>query len=463
MLVVPQRESLSAPRSTSALGQNSQQKTDLLEPGKYLERRLEGGKSHFYEVRMTDAQFLRVVVDQRGIDVALTLLGPDGSQLSNVDDRHGERGQEAASLVANNAGVYQIEVRSIRKTDPAGSYQVGLERLQPATDENRAINTAERLISEANQLRTQPTKEFLSQAIAKYHESLLLTDRAGDQQMKSVILNLIGRSYFAQGEYQKALDYHQQALPVARASSDHQAEAATLTYIGDAYRLMNENEKALEYLSQAIQGWQSLQDRRGEVTALNLLARVYFQTADQYKSISTFDRALHLSRILSDQSLEVDTLSSLGLSYYALGENERAVEVWKQELVLVRAGVLTGLQSNLLNKLGSVYNELGQSQEALEHLNQAIKLAKDRGDRVDEPSPESGTARRRGTHHRTAELTILLTGRAAQSRLKYLRPRALILMAGTTSTRCTSRSPEVTATVRASPSLSGPSLTRTRI
>jgi CHAT domain-containing protein/tetratricopeptide (TPR) repeat protein len=384
LTVFAQRESFAAANSPFAIANLNQDGLAQLEPGKYFERKLEGGQSHFYEIRMAGAEFLRVVVDQRGIDIALNLFGPDGGQLSNVDDRHGERGPEAASVVASTPGVYRIEVRSIRKTDPSGSYQVGLERLQPATDENRAINAAEHLIAEANQLRAQSTKESLSRAIAKYNESLLLIERAGDQPIKSVVLNLIGRSYFALGEYQKALAYHQQALPVARAASDLQAEAGTLTYIGDGYRLTTENEKALEYLSQAIQGWQTIQDRRGEVGALNILARVYHQMGDQYKSISSFDRALHLARTLSDQSQEVETLGGMGLSYYSLGENEKAAELWKQELFLIRAGNQTGREANVLGSLGSAHNALGKYQEALDYLNQAIKLARDRGDRVDE-------------------------------------------------------------------------------
>ena len=37
-----------------------------------------------------------------------------------------------------------------------------------------------------------------------------------------------------------------------------------------------------------------------------------------------------------------------------------------------------------MGKLGSVHNELGKNDEALEYLNQALKLARDRGDRADE-------------------------------------------------------------------------------
>jgi hypothetical protein len=53
-----------------------------------------------------------VVVDQRGIDIALNLFAPDGRQLGNVDDRHGERGLEAASVVASTPG--SIGLRFVR-------------------------------------------------------------------------------------------------------------------------------------------------------------------------------------------------------------------------------------------------------------------------------------------------------------------------------------------------------------
>ena len=390
LTMLPLRESHSAsylsPDSTRSPSQDSQRNAEPLEPGKSLERKLEGGNLHSYEVRLAAEQFLRVVADQRGIDIALTLSNPDGSSLIEVDNRHGERGAEAASLVANTPGVYRIEVRSKRRSDPAGTYQLKLETPRAASDQDRAANTVERLVVEAKNLRTRPTKEFLSQAIAKYKESLPLLDLSGDLQMKAVVLNLIGRSYFSMGEFRTALDYHQQALPLARAASDHQAEAATLNYLGDGHRLINENEKALEYLSTAILGWQSIQDRRGETEALKITAGVYFQMGDQYKSISSFDRALSLSRTLSDQSLEVETLGGMGLSYYVLGENEKAAEIWKQELLLIRAGIQTGLEANVLGKLGAVHNALGKYQEALDYLNQAIKLARERGDRVDEAS-----------------------------------------------------------------------------
>jgi CHAT domain-containing protein len=379
------------------LSQQESQSPERLFPDKPLQRKLAGGEAHLYEIKLTSEQFLRLVVDQRGIDVALTLFEPNGKKIVVVNNRQGERGLETASLVAVEPGAYRIEVRSTRETDPSGGYQIKVEGLHSASEQDRATNNAQHLEAEANTLQANPAKESLAQAITKYQKALRLVELAGDLQMKAVVLNKIGRAYFSLGDYQKALDYHSQALPLVRAAADHQAEAATLTYIGDGYRLTTENEKALEYLSPAVQRWQDIQDRRGEVGALNILARVYHQMGDQYQAIYNFDRALHLSRILSDQGLEINTLGGMGLSYYTVGENEKAVEIWKQELVLIRAGNQTGREANVLVSLGSAHNALGRYQEALDYLNQAIKLARDRGDRVD----EAGTLQTMGRVYRS--------------------------------------------------------------
>src|SRR5438045_653402 len=55
--------------------------TDIsqLEPGRLIERELKGGESHGYVIGMKQDQFLRVSVEQRGINVVVKLFGPDKS------------------------------------------------------------------------------------------------------------------------------------------------------------------------------------------------------------------------------------------------------------------------------------------------------------------------------------------------------------------------------------------------
>src|SRR5215813_9172465 len=87
----------------------SAQESDSLEPGKPVERELSGGQSHSYKITMISGQYLRVVVEQRGIDVAVALVAPDGKKISEVDSEHQVEGSETVSAIAEAPGAYLIE------------------------------------------------------------------------------------------------------------------------------------------------------------------------------------------------------------------------------------------------------------------------------------------------------------------------------------------------------------------
>src|SRR5262245_29831850 len=50
----------------------------LLEPGKPIERELTGDRSHAYRLPFAAGQYVKLVVEQRGIDIVVRLSGPDG-------------------------------------------------------------------------------------------------------------------------------------------------------------------------------------------------------------------------------------------------------------------------------------------------------------------------------------------------------------------------------------------------
>jgi hypothetical protein len=123
LLIAPLSEGFSAARPpvNNSLRQQSQIRAELLVPNTPVERKLAGGETHAYEVNLSADQFLGLVVEQRGVDVGLTLFDPEGARVREMDQRHGERGSERTVLIAKRAGSYRIEVRAIRKTAPPGS------------------------------------------------------------------------------------------------------------------------------------------------------------------------------------------------------------------------------------------------------------------------------------------------------------------------------------------------------
>src|SRR6185436_6477104 len=91
-----------------------------IEIGRPIERLLSGGETHSYQIALTADQYLHIVVNQRGIDVVVTMLDPDGRHLTEVDSPNGTQGPEPVRLVSESAGVYTLVVGSLEKAAPSG-------------------------------------------------------------------------------------------------------------------------------------------------------------------------------------------------------------------------------------------------------------------------------------------------------------------------------------------------------
>src|SRR5262245_9482050 len=105
------------------------QQARQLEMGKPIERELAGGQSHSYQITLDADQYLHLVVEQRGIDVVVRLIGPDGKQLIEVDSPNGSQGPEPVLWIAKDAGAYRLEVRSLEQNAAAGRYEAKIVEL----------------------------------------------------------------------------------------------------------------------------------------------------------------------------------------------------------------------------------------------------------------------------------------------------------------------------------------------
>jgi hypothetical protein len=123
-----------AQQQNSSPGQTkNESNVPQLEASKPIERSLTGGESHAYEIRLPVDYFLQVAVEQRGIDVVVTLLRPDGKKLAEVDSPNGIQGREPLFIIAETTGNYRLEVRSPAKNAAAGRYEIGVAELRLAT------------------------------------------------------------------------------------------------------------------------------------------------------------------------------------------------------------------------------------------------------------------------------------------------------------------------------------------
>src|SRR4030095_1721099 len=123
-----------------------------LETGKTIRRELAGGQQHSYQIRLSAGQFLKATIEQQGIDVVVQVSGPDGKQMTEFDSDSRPQGEEQVSLVAEMTGEYRLTVRPKQNGAAASPYQIRIEELRAATEQDSVFHAAGKRLTEALKL-----------------------------------------------------------------------------------------------------------------------------------------------------------------------------------------------------------------------------------------------------------------------------------------------------------------------
>ncbi len=355
---------------------------DRLTPGRPVERELAGGQSHSYQLAIAAGQFIRLVVDQRGIDVVVRLFGSDNKQLLEVDSPNGSRGPEPVLFVAEASGDYRLDVRSLETGAAPGRYEARIEELRPATSQDQSGMAAQRLFAEGMRLFLgQGTAESKRAAIEKFTESLPLWRANGYRIREAHALNFIGEIHFTFGDLHKAIESAHEAWLISRTANDVGSEAVILNNLALFYDRSGDKQKAIEYYTLAAPLARAAGDRGGEGVLLNNMALLYSSLGERQQALNYYHQALPLRRVAGDRLGEASTLGGIGVIYNELGEQRQALHYHIQALQLRRSIGDSYGEAYTLNSIGKVYYDLGENRQALDYYRQALSVTRAVGNR----------------------------------------------------------------------------------
>ncbi|HEY7545468.1 MAG TPA: tetratricopeptide repeat protein, partial [Blastocatellia bacterium] len=267
-----------------ARAHESQSATDL-KPGSPIERQIKGGESHIYTIALNSNQYLRVSLEQRGVNLSLSLLSSDGRRIAQADAPHVTYGIETILFVADSAGIYKLDVRSTRRTATALSYQIRVEEMRPSTAEDQDRISAFRAFEEAERFLKQTDTESQNKALERYETAARLYQKTGETFLQAISMK--GAAYtleFLQ-ETEKAYETYLKVLPLLQNSSYRQEPALTLVDMARTRRRVFKHRAALEYYNQALQLFRATANRKREADALLDMAGIYLELGDMQKAI----------------------------------------------------------------------------------------------------------------------------------------------------------------------------------
>src|SRR6266498_125567 len=342
-----------------------------LELGKPIERELAGGQSHSYQITLTEGQYLRVVVEQRGVDVVVTLLSPDGKKLIEVDSPNGTQGPEPLQWIVEAAGTYWLEVRSLENNAKPGRYEAKIVELRTATCRYRELAEADKLYNESIGLREK----------GQYGKAIPLAERALAIRQKTLgaehpdtatVLNDLALLYCEKGDYAQAEPLYRRALAIRQKTlgAEHRGTAPVLNNLANLYRDKGDYAQAEPLLRRvlAISEETLGAEHPDTATVLNNLANLYRDKGDYAQAEPLYRRALAIRQntLGAEHSLTANSLNSLASLYYAKGDYAQAEPLYRRALAISEKtlGAEHPLTATWLNNLANLYRDKGDYAQA---------------------------------------------------------------------------------------------------
>lgn len=298
-----------------------------LELNKPIENELSGTLRPRYKITLSAHQYVKIRLEQRGIDVGARLYGPDMSQIADYDTESRLTGAEIIEFVPKIDGTYYIDVISKYPFLSPGRYEIGLVDAHPASEKEEIQQDARSAFAESIRLFNT----------GKYGESRSAIERSIE----------IGKKEFGSENRETAIALNQLAR-VIDASGDY--------------------DEAIKTNLQALSIWEKLAPNDPNTAiSLNGLAINYNHKEDYQKAIDYHRRALEIREkvFIPIHPIIAASLLNMGVVYDKLGDKLKALELYQRALVIQEKTVPENFNTAaVLNNIAQIYNDLEDYQKA---------------------------------------------------------------------------------------------------
>jgi CHAT domain-containing protein/tetratricopeptide (TPR) repeat protein len=308
-----------------------------LEPGRSLKRELAGGQKHTYQVKLSVDQFVNVAVEQQGIDVAVQVIGPDSRQIFSFDSENSRWGKEWAPLVAEAAGDYRLIVEPTQRRAAAGGYEIRIEEMRFATEDDRALQEAHKLYFEARRLRDA---DQYDEAIPLFERMIEIRKRilGPDHPDLAAAIHSLAVCYYYKGDYPKSELLSNRALVIQEKTlgPDNPGVAPTLNLLSLFHLNKGDYAKAESLSKRGVAIKEKALGPEHPILTyyLEKLAHIYDKKGEYRKAEPLYLRLLAIrEKILGPEHPSVaQALNDLGNLYYNKGVDANAESLLRRSL-----------------------------------------------------------------------------------------------------------------------------------
>ena len=245
-----------------------------------------------------------------------------------------------------------FSISSIGRTNVDSLLQVWSDHNQPDTARLEAMHS----IILIEYLFSQPDSAFFYSQL-----QFNLAKKKGLRKYMANSLNIQGVALSIQGDYYKAIIYHNKSLKIREEIKDQQGIASSYNNIGSIYADQNDYSKAIEYYSNSLKIKKKINDKYGIANSYSNIGLIYDNLGNYTKAIKHYNTSLKIHKAINHKQGIAIALGNLGTTYLYQKNYNTAIDYFNRALAIQEeVEDKRGLANSMMN-LGKIHSILGDS------------------------------------------------------------------------------------------------------
>lgn len=344
-------------------------------------------------IALTTSNALVVRVDQRDIDVVLSLQDTSGRQVLAVDSPTKRASAEVLLAGPRLSGTYTLLVRTNPGVTSAQRASLTLERI-----EGPGLLAGLGEMTRASAPDEQQTPESGKKRIAQLQSALAALQSAGAKEWQAEVSLRVAATYFwivndwssAASNASLAMDAFGQLDDAVLQAQAAVIRGASLIEIASAMqpssgtdpaaaRSKSPLEQSIDLLDSAALALKTAGLRYGQAQALNFAGVGLFNAGSYRAARSRYDQAAAIFRALGDAASAALPLQNIAHIDYDRGDYVTATTTFKSLLEVLDPVAEAGQYATVLINLGTTQYVVGQFEAALRSLTTALEMCESNG------------------------------------------------------------------------------------
>lgn len=212
-------------------------------------------------------------------------------------------------------------------------------------------------------------------AMRYFEEAKSIAHTIDEKALEADAIREMGVVAYIKGETNTALKRWQAAIPMFQQTEDRKSEGITIAHIAIYYKNRGEIDKALEYNERALTLAREIGNDSEEANILNNIGNIYMDfLADYDIAICYFERAVKIKKALGELQYVAFINGNIGICHKKKGDYAQAFKYMSETLDIAEQLNHKPIKGENLSELATLYTDVGQYEQAAPYYEQALKI-----------------------------------------------------------------------------------------